>query len=219
MAQVVDQPVPDEAPSGASAPPSALDRLVAGNARLVAAIEASEDPAAMKAQLPRAEPYAVILGCSDSRVPPEIVFDETFGRLFVVRVASGVVAANEIGSIEYALARWDCPIVVVLGHTQCGGLAAALDRLPAGAEPPPDSSGSMHLASLVSAIRTSMGPAAAFASSPDPWRAAAEANVRRTVELLLNWSEPIRRRVSAGTLLVAGAIYDVETGAVEFLNG
>jgi carbonic anhydrase len=76
----------------------------------------------------------------------------------------------------------------------------------------------MHLASLVFAIRSSLGPASAFESSPDPWRAAAEANVRRTAELLLNWSEPIRRHVAAGNLQVAGAIYDVETGSVQFLD-
>jgi carbonic anhydrase len=196
----------------------ALERLAAGNGRLMAAIAAAEDPAAARAGLTVAEPYAVIIGCSDSRVAPEIVFDETVGRLFVVRVASGVAGPNEIGTIEYALARWSCPLVVVLGHSQCGGIAAALDKLPPGAEPPPDAAGSMHLASLVFAIKTAMGPVGATAATPDPWTAAAEQNVRRTVDSLLNWSEPIRRRVETGQLRVVGAMYHVETGAVDFLD-
>jgi carbonic anhydrase len=205
------------APLTASA--QALDRLAAGNGRLIAAIASSRDPAAALSAFAKAEPYAVILGCSDSRVPPEIVFDETVGRLFVIRVASGVAGTNEIGSIEYALARWECPLVVVLGHTQCGGIAAALEKLPPGAEPPPDASGWMHLSSLVFAIRSGLGYTGALAASPDPWRAAVELNVRRTVELLLNWSEPIRRRVTAGQLAVVGAIYDVERARVELLAG
>ena len=174
-------------------------------------------PAAALAAFATADPYAVILGCADSRVPPEIVFDETVGRLFVVRVASGVAGTNEIGSIEYALARWGCPLLVVLGHTECGGIAAALDKLPAGAEPPPDASGSMHLSSLVFAIRSELGDTTTLCASPDAWRAAVELNVRRTVEMLQNWSEPICRRVVAGQLAVVGAIYSLETGRVEFL--
>lgn len=202
-----------------SAPEVSLEMLAEGNSRLVAAIASAADPAAALGAFARAEPYAVILGCSDSRVPPEIVFDETVGRLFVIRVASGVAGTNEIGSIEYALARWSCPLLVVLGHTQCGGVAAALDKLPAGAEPQPDASGSMHLSSLVFAIRSGLGSTTALSASPDAWRAAVELNVRRTVELLQNWSEPIRRRVVAGQLAVVGAIYDVETARVEFLGG
>ena len=213
----VVEPDSDAAPESASA--VALGRLAAGNARLAAAIEAAEDPRAALSAFARADPYAVILGCSDSRVPPEIVFDETVGQLFVVRVASGVAGSNEIGSIEYALARWGCPVLVVLGHTQCGGIAAALDKLPPGAEPPPDARGSMHLGSLLSGIRSALGPTAAISASQDPWRAAAEQNVRRTVELLLNWSEPIRRRVTEGRLAVVGAVYDVESAQVEFLAG
>ena len=146
-----------ELSDGDAAPDQSLDMLANGNSRLVAAIAASADPGAALAAFATAEPYAVILGCSDSRVPPEIVFDETVGRLFVVRVASGVAGTNEIGSIEYALARWGCPLLVVLGHTQCGGIVAALDKLPAGAEPPPDATGSMHLSSLVFAIRSELG--------------------------------------------------------------
>jgi carbonic anhydrase len=205
-------------PAWEATPEAAVERLTAGNGRLLASIDAAPDPAAIRATLAKGTPYAIVLGCSDSRVPPEIVFGESPGRLFVVRVASGVAGPNEIGSIEYALARWSCPLVVVLGHTQCGGIAASLDRLPPGAEPQPDPTGWMHLSSLVFSIRSAIGDTSACAACPDPWREAVELNVRKTVELLQNWSEPIRRRVNAGTLAVAGAVYDVETGAVAFLG-
>jgi carbonic anhydrase len=207
-----------KAEANVSDPGGALERLTAGNGRFLASIEASADPAAVRAGLSRAEPYAVVLGCSDSRVPPEVVLGEAPGKLFVVRVASGVAGPNEIGTVEYALARWSCPLVVVLGHTQCGGIAASLDRLPAGAEPQPESTGWMHLSSLVFAIRSAMGDTSACSTCPDPWRAAVELHVHKTVDLLQNWSEPIRRRVAAGRLKVVGAMYDVETGAVELLD-
>ena len=195
-----------------------LERLAAGNRRLRAAFAASPDPVAVLAALSRAQPYAIILGCSDSRVPPEIIFDETHGRLFVVRVASNLAGPTEIGSIEYALARWSCPLLVVLGHSQCGGVAAAMDRLPEGAEPPPSTAGSMHMGSLVAGIKSNLGYTGALAYAPDPWLAAVQLNVRKTVETLTNWSEPIRRRLAAGELKVVPAVYRVESGEVEFMD-
>ncbi len=194
-----------------------LERLVVGNDRLLGAIASSSDPAAAAATLRLAAPYAIVLGCSDSRVPPEVIFDETFGRLFVVRVASNVAGSAEIGSMEYALARWNCPLLVVLGHTECGGIAAAMDALPPGADAPPEVASAAHLGSLILSIKRNLGRTTAC-DSDDPWRDAVCLNVRRTVELLLNWSDPIRRRVAAGELSVVGAIYDVTSGAVEFLD-
>ncbi|HEY5487800.1 MAG TPA: carbonic anhydrase, partial [Candidatus Limnocylindrales bacterium] len=160
---------------------------------------------------------AVVLGCSDSRVPPETVFNETVGRLFVIRVAANVAGNAEIGTIEYALARWECPLIVVLGHTQCGGVAAAMARLPAGAEAPPDATGSLSLSLLLASIRNNLGWKR-DSSSTDPWGEAVRTNVSRTTEQLLSLSLPIRRRVDAGRLTVVGAIYKVETGDVEFLD-
>jgi carbonic anhydrase len=199
---------------GASA--NALEQLKSGNERFLDAIAQAPNPEAAAAALTIADPYAVVLGCSDSRVPPELIFDESVGRLFVIRVASNVAGHEEIGTIEYALARWGCPLVVVLGHSQCGGIAAAMDQLPPGAEPPPDSTGSMHLTSLLASIRSHLSWT--DGSSPDPWIDAVRMNVRRTMEQLLTWSMPIRRRVDAGELAVLGAIYHVETGEVEFLE-
>jgi carbonic anhydrase len=194
-----------------------LARLRAGNARFLDAIAHTANPAAVTAALAVASPYAVVLGCSDSRVPPETVFNETVGRLFVVRVAANVAGNAETGTIEYALARWECPLVVVLGHTQCGGIAAALAPLPAGAEAPPDTTGSLSLSMLVDSIRSNIGWRR-DSSSVDPWGDAVRANVRRTIEQLLLSSLAIRRRVDAGRLTVVGAIYKVESGEVEFLD-
>ncbi len=195
---------------------SAIERLQAGNARFLDAIAGAPDPSEVVARLATADPYAIVLGCSDSRVPPEIIFGKSLGRLFVVRVAGNVAGNQETGTIEYALARWGCPLVVVLGHSQCGGIAAAMDRLPPGAEPPPDLEGASNLISLVSTIRSSLGWS--DSSSADPWLDAVRINVQHTIGQLLIWSMPIRRRVEQSQLRIVGAIYHVETGAVEFLD-
>ncbi len=193
----------------------ALARLTAGNARFLGAIESAPDPAAVRSSLTVARPYAIVLGCSDSRVAPEIVFDETLGRLFVIRVASNVAGPEETGTVEYALARWDCPLLVVLGHTQCGGIAAAMGITPAG-ERIPDWSESMNLGSLLSSIRNNLGWMGGSTTAA-AWDEAVRRNVRETVAKLTTWSVPIRRRVQSGELDVRGAVYDVETGRVEFL--
>lgn len=193
-----------------------IERLAEGNARFLQAIAASPDPAGLTASLATADPYAVVLGCADSRVPPELIFDEGTGRLFVVRVASHLAGQAEIGSIEYAIARWSCPVLVVLGHTQCGAISAAMDRLPPEAEAPPSDPGAVNLGPLLSSIKFSLGTASP--ESLDPWLEAVTANVRSTVEALSLWSPLIRARIKLGQLAVVGAIYHVETGAVEFLE-
>ena len=193
----------------------ALERLTEGNARILNGIATSADPAGATAALAAAEPYAVVLGCADSRVPPELIFDEGFGRLFVVRVASHVAGQAEIGTIEYAIARWNCPVLLVLGHTQCGAVSAAMDRLPPQAETPPSDPGAVNLLPLLSSIKVSLGSASP--ETLDPWLEAVTANVRSTVEALSLWSPLIRARAKLGQLSVVGAIYHVETGEVEFL--
>jgi carbonic anhydrase len=196
---------------------ASLERVKQGNARFLGSVGASPDPAAAAAALAVADPYAVVLGCSDSRVPPEIVFNEAPGRLFVVRVVAHVPGAAEIGSIEYAVARWGCPLVVVLGHTQCAGIAAVLDRLPAGAEASPAGLSSMNLTSLLSAIKSNLGWFSP-ASSDDPWLEAVRLNVRKTMQSLSTWSATLRERAAAGQLAIVGAVYHVESGQVELLD-
>jgi carbonic anhydrase len=192
-----------------------VDRLVEGNARFLDGIVTSPDPAGATAALATADPYAVVIGCSDSRVPPELIFDEWVGSLFVVRVAAHLAGQAELGSIEYAIARWNCPVLLVLGHTQCGAIAAAMDRLPPESEIPPSDPGAVNLGPLLSSVKFNLGT-----TSPalDPWLDAVTLNVHRTVEALSLWSPIIRTRVKLGQLAVAGAIYHVETGVVEFLD-
>jgi carbonic anhydrase len=194
-----------------------IESLRAGNTRFLDSIAASPDPEAARSALSFADPYAVVLGCADSRVAPESVFDESVGRLFVVRVAAHLAGSDEIGSIEYAVAKWSCPLVVVLGHTQCAAVAAAMDPPPTGMEAPANAADSAHLPGLIGSVRSNLA-AARLDSVQEPWADAVRANVRRTVDQLLESSLPIRRRVEAGELEVAGAVYHVETGEVEFLG-
>lgn len=207
------QPAASEAADGGR---QGVERLAEGNARFLSEIAGSPDPAGLTAALATADPYAVVIGCSDSRVPPELIFDEGVGRLFVVRVASHVAGQAEIGTIEYAIARWNCRVLLVLGHTQCGAISAAMDRLPPEAEAPPTDPGAVNLGPLLSSLRFNLGTSSA--QSPDPWLEAVTLNVHRTVEALSLWSPIIRARVKLGQLAVFGAIYHVETGAVEFLE-
>ena len=203
-------------PPPSTAGQAAFERLQAGNRRFLDSIAASPDPASETAALAQGTPYAVVMGCSDARVSPELVFDEGLGRLFVVRVVSHVAGPAEMGSVEYAVARWNCPVVVVLGHTQCAGVALAMDRLPPGAEPTPAGASSMSLTSLMTSIKSNLGWTPTSGST-DPWLEAVKRNVHRTREALLAWSPPLRQRVSAGELSAVEALYHVETGEVEFL--
>jgi len=110
--------------------PSALARLVEGNRRFVATEPAQARTPAHRADLAAGqEPFAIVLGCSDSRVPAELVFDQGFGDLFVIRVAGNIVAPSQVGSVEFAAARFGTRLVLVLGHTQCGAITAALEEL------------------------------------------------------------------------------------------
>jgi carbonic anhydrase len=196
---------------------SPIEALRAGNARFLDSIAVAADPEAARRALAVADPYAVILGCADARVAPESVFDESVGRLFVVRVAAHLAGNEEIGTIEYAVSRWNCPLAVVLGHTQCAAIAAAMDPPPPGAETPPSVAGATQLSMLLGSIRSNLG-APRGESSNDRWAEAVRANVRRTIEQLMLRSMPLRRRVEAGQLAIVGAVYDVETGEVEFLG-
>src|SRR6266545_3257156 len=134
----------------------ALARLRAGNRAFVASVH---DPAATLGQTPRLplphaqEPFAIVLGCSDSRVPAELVFGQGFGDLFVIRVAGNIVAPSQVGSVEFAAARFGTRLAVVLGHTQCGAIAATLDELRQ-----PASHQSPNLRSIVDRIRPSVEP-------------------------------------------------------------
>lgn len=162
------------------------------------------------------EPFAIILGCSDSRVPAEIVFDQGLGDLFVIRVAGNVVAPSLVGSVEFAASQFGTPLVVVLGHSSCGAIRATLDQLASCSESP-----SPNLADIVERVR----PAVAPLMERTPERPTAElmeeavrANVHASVRGLTAESPILAERVRDGRLKVVGAEYDLASGEVSFLE-
>jgi carbonic anhydrase len=191
----------------------ALARLVAGNDRFLRG--AARFPTVQKeilADLARGQrPYATIIGCSDSRVPPELVFDASFGELFVIRVAGNVIDAAVMGSIQYAAMHLKTPLFVILGHEGCGAVQAALATKSHGAHHP------SRIRCLVEGILP--GLAAVDTSLPGPAQlaAAVEANVRWSMHQLLDTPEG-RARMAEGILKLTGAVYELESGAVRFLG-
>jgi len=198
----------------------ALSRLQEGNARFVAgACRGAELVGeARRTELTSGqEPFAVILGCSDSRVPVELVFDQGLGDLFVIRIAGNIVAPSQIGSVEFAVRQFGTPLVVVLGHSRCGAVAATLTALTAGAEAP-----SPHLYSIVDRIRPSVAPLLDSDLRDDHdalLKRAVQENVRVGVRDLRAGSRFLARRVAQGELAIVGAKYSLATGLVDFFDG
>ena len=165
----------------------------------------------------RQEPFAIVLGCSDSRVPAEIVFDQGLGDLFVIRVAGNIVAPSQIGSVEFAAERFGTRLVVVLGHSGCGAILATLDELKRPAE-----NQSRNLRSIVDRVRPSVEPLLATDLRHDHnalIRDAVRANVRASASHLRHGSEILEQLIYRDGLLVVGAEYSLETGIVEFFEG
>ena len=198
----------------------ALHKLKQGNARFLSNVRGAEP---ILSQVRRADfvhgqnPFAVILGCSDSRVPAEIIFDQGLGDLFVIRVAGNIVAPSQIGSVEFAVERFATPLVVVLGHTSCGGVGATLDVLQGRAP-----AGSRGLMSIVDRIRPAIEPLlqTELADQPDAlMRVSTRANVRASANQLRHGSEIIERLVSEHGLAIVGGVYDLATGEVDFFDG
>ena len=199
----------------------ALDRLRDGNTRFAAGIRGREAP--LISQMRRLDvvdsqaPFAVILGCSDSRVPVEIVFDQGLGDLFVIRVAGNVVAPSQIGSVEFAAERFGSRLVVVLGHTGCGAVAATLEELQR-----PTANQSRNLLSIVDRIRPAVEGLLATEIRLDAGalaREAVRANVRMAANQLRHGSSVLEQLIAGGRLAVVGAEYALETGVVEFFEG
>jgi carbonic anhydrase len=199
----------------------ALERLVDGNRRFVSAVQ-STDP--LTSQARRMElaaagqnPFAIILGCSDSRVPAELVFDQGLGDLFVIRVAGNIVAASQVGSVEFAAERYGTPLVVVLGHSQCGAILATIEELQQ-----PDASQSRNLRSIVDRVRPSVEPLLEtdLVNHPEELvRKAVRANIRASANHLRHGSDVLEQLIQRNGLLVVGAEYSLETGVVEFFDG
>lgn len=162
-------------------------------------------------------PFAIVLACSDSRVPVETVFDQGLGDLFVIRVAGNIVAASQVGSVEFAAAQFGTPLVVVLGHTRCGAVQATLDELQR-----PSENQSRNLRSIVDRIRPAVEALLETELSRDREalaRQAVRANVRVSANFLRHGSQILEELIESGKLLVVGAEYALETGQVEFFDG
>ena len=197
----------------------ALQRLREGNRRFVAQVRSLESlsSATRRAELAMAQkPFAIVLGCSDSRVPVEIVFDQGLGDLFVIRVAGNIVAPSLIGSVEFAAAQFGSRLVVVLGHSQCGAIMATLEELSR-----PTANQSPNLRSIVERIRPAVQdllPARPGENAAGLVPRAVRANILASVRQLRHGSAIIEELIASRGLVVVGAEYALETGVVEFLE-
>jgi len=198
----------------------ALDRLRKGNGRFVSDVSGREILTSQSRRNELAagqEPLAIILGCSDSRVPAEIVFDQGLGDLFVIRVAGNIVAPSQVGSVEFAAERFGTRLVVVLGHSGCGALLATIEELGH-----PTKGQSRNLRSIVDRIRPSVEALLATELRHDAdalMRQAVRANIRASANHLRHGSEVLEQLIQKDGLLVVGAEYSLETGVVDFFEG
>ncbi len=198
----------------------ALERLREGNRRFVEEVRNQD---AMTGRVRRREvavnqePFAIILGCSDSRVPAEIVFDQGLGDLFVIRVAGNIVAPSQVGSVEFAASRFGPRLVVVLGHSNCSAVQATLEELRR-----PTEDQSRNLRSIVDRIRPSVESLldTELANHPESLvHHAIRANIRYSANHLRHGSEVLETLILNEALRVVGAEYSLETGVVEFFEG
>jgi carbonic anhydrase len=196
----------------------ALDRLREGNQRFAANVRGSD---AFVSHLRRIEltsgqqPFAIILGCSDSRVPAEIVFDQGLGDLFVIRVAGNIVAPSQVGSVEFAAERYATRLVVVLGHSQCGAILATLEAMRT------PTTHSHNLRAIVDRVRPSVESLMATPLRNDEdalVREAVRANIRASVNHLRHASRVLEDLIQTQGLLVVGAEYSLESGVVDFFD-
>ncbi len=197
----------------------ALERLKEGNLRFVSDAWSPDTVTGAKNRaelVARQEPFAIILGCSDSRAPAELIFDQGLGDLFVIRVAGNIVAPSQIGSVEFAAERFGTKLVVVLGHSRCGAVLATLEQLER-----PTEQRSPNLRAIVDRIRPAV---AALRDSEHPENPdtlvsrAVRANIRASVNNLLQGSDALEQLVQHDRLVIVGAEYSLETGVVDFFD-
>ena len=199
---------------------ASLERLQAGNTRFVSELRGH---AVATGQVRRSElaagqePFAIVLGCSDSRVPAEIVFDQGLGDLFVIRVAGNIVAPSQVGSVEFAAERYGTRLVVVLGHTMCGAILATLDELGR-----PTENQSPNLRAIVDRVRPSVEGLLSTQLRDDRdalVHHAVRANIRSSANQLRHGSRLLEQLIQDDGLLVVGAEYSLESGVVDFFDG
>ena len=197
----------------------ALERLKQGNQRFISGKSSIANVISHEQRTQLAQdqnPFAIILGCSDSRVPAEIVFDQGLGDLFVIRVAGNIVAPSQVGSVEFAAERYDCAVVVVLGHSHCGAIQATIDTLMNPDQPPSD-----NLMSIVNRVRPSVEILLQTELKHDLCKLSTHAvrsNVFASVNQLRHGSAVLESLIAKGKLIIVGAEYSLETGEVVFFD-
>lgn len=205
---------------GEAAALEVLDRLIEGNRRFVSGEgirDLAQEHARRRELVADQAPCAIVLGCSDSRVPAEMVFDQGLGDLFVIRVAGNIVAPSQVGSIEFAALRLGVRLVVVLGHTQCGAVQAALEEVAR-----PSGNRSPNLGFIVNSILPSVEPLCTAGGGLDHEtlvRCAVRENIRASADHLRHGSQLLEQLIHDSGLLVVGAEYALETGVVDFFDG
>ncbi len=198
----------------------ALEKLIEGNRRFVSDVQIGNLDAcqARRSELVSGqEPFAIILGCSDSRAPAEMIFDQGLGDLFVIRVAGNIVAPSQVGSVEFAAKVFGTKLVVVMGHSQCGAVKATLDELDR-----PMKNRSPNLRSIVDRIRPSVEPLLETELRNDPdslLESSIRANIMCAADHLRHGSRTLEFLINRGELLVVGAEYSLESGVVDFFEG
>ena len=200
---------PSHSDQPAVAPAEAISKLKEGNGRYVSGnLQHPGQTTERRTELAKTQhPFAVILSCSDSRVPPEIVFDQGLGDLFIVRVAGNVINDEGLGSIEYAIDHLGSRLILVLGHQSCGAVQAAKETIAAKGKAPG------HIESLVTAIKP-----AVEATAKDDLDATIKANVKHVVQTLRSSAPILKAKVDSGEIQVIGGYYSLDTGAVTFLD-
>lgn len=197
----------------------ALDRLRKGNERFASNARADGDRMDVRPLevADGQEPFAIILGCSDSRVPAEIIFDQGLGDLFVIRVAGNIVAPSQIGSVEFAATQFGTRLVVVLGHSGCGAIEETLRQLQE-----PSENRSRNLRTIVDFVRPSVESILAQGLGDDPdavIEQAVRANVKASAEHMRHGSEILEELEREAGLVIVGAEYSLKTGLVDFFDG
>jgi carbonic anhydrase len=196
----------------------AMARLVMGNQRYMQNVRSVDSMLShSRRDVQSQSPFAIVLGCSDSRAPAEVVFDQGLGDLFVIRVAGNIVAPSQVGSVEFAAERFGTRLVVVMGHSSCGAIEAALEAVMRKAGP-----ASRNLMSIVDRVRSSIESLVTTELANDPVRLrreAVRANVRASAAHLRHSSEIIERLVLREGLVVVGTELDLTTGEVAFFDG
>jgi carbonic anhydrase len=197
----------------------ALKRLREGNLRFTSSVRGSESSLSQaRPELTNIQqPFAIILGCSDARVPAEIVFDQGLGDLFVIRVAGNIVAPSQVGSVEFAAERFGTRLVVVLGHSDCGAIVATLEELQR-----PTETQSVNLRAIVDRVRPSVEGLLETDLRHDLnalVKQAVRLNIRASANHLRHGSEVLEHLIHDAGLLVVGAEYSLKTGVVEFFDG